>query len=49
MKVVLEIETTGKHTKARGELLEGEESVAVWVQSIKYVFQLLRAERKPPV
>lgn len=29
MKVVLEIESTGKLTKARGELLEGEESVAV--------------------
>lgn len=49
MKAVFEIETTGKHTKARGELLEGEESVAVRVERIEHVLQLLRAKRKPPV
>lgn len=49
MKAVMEIETTGKHTKARGELLEGEESVAVGVESIEHVLQLLRTKRKPPI
>lgn len=44
-----EAETTQRHTEARGELVEGEESVAVRVQGLKDVLQLLGAERKPPV
>lgn len=45
----MEVETIRRHTKARGELVEGEESVAVRVQGFEHVLQLLRAEREPPV
>lgn len=44
-----EAETRRRRTEAGGELVEGEESVAVGVQGLKDVVQLLGAERKPPV
>lgn len=45
----MEVETPQGRTKARGEFVEGEESVAVRVQGFEHVLQLLGAQRKPPV
>lgn len=43
---IVQIQSVCKRTKARGELAESEVSIAVRIQSIEYVLQLIRAERE---
>lgn len=49
MILSFQVETDCKHTKAGGELVEGEESIAVGIKGIKHILQLLRTEREPVV
>lgn len=42
----VETETERNRTKAGRELVEGEKSIAVRIEGIKYVLQLLRTERE---